>query len=221
MRQMTLSLYCWFGSEEKIATVLWELLENFVIELITQPPHPEGSIVEHVGMIILILIDAHTKFDSRKKFAKRAVRIRFPDSDVSQERMEPQDLMRLPEIPTVLRQKVVTMSTSVCKDALKCCETNECEICLCLLVSLTRSEHILRGFLSAESDNNVQNMIASIQKMLVKLRDNSTSSLFFTILDAVDSNLGLVNKNCHLTKFFQLSVSLSLQAGNLTRSGGR
>lgn len=193
MRQMALSLYCWFGTEEKIATDLCNLLEKFVIQLITQPPHPEGSVLEHVGLIILILIDAHPKLESRKKIAKRTVRIRLPDSDVNQEIMEPENsLIRLPEIPAVFRQKVAMMAANVCEDALKCCEENECEICLCLLVSLTRSEHILRGFFTAKSVNSIESMIGAVRKLLVKLRDNSTCSLFFTILEVHDSKLRFV-----------------------------
>lgn len=181
VRQLTLSFYCWFKTKENPAVSLWEKFETFMIGLITQPPHPQSSVVERVGSIILILMDPLAKFDSRKNLAKRSVRIRFSDSDLSEEKVKETSL-QAPEIPDVFRQKVFKMSTVVFKGALTCCDLNNCEICLCLMVSLSRNNDILRGLL-AENDSLVRAIVVSIRNMLEKLQDKNTPSLLLRVLN--------------------------------------
>ena len=176
-----------------MATIFWNLLERLLLESITKEPHPDSLVVEYVGLFILVLLDAHSKLDNRSKIAKRSVRIRFADTVLKEEKKGDGDNMRLPEMPTVFREKVVKMSVRVCKDALDCCENSDCEICLRLLTSLMSCGDILRGILVSESVSTIENILNLIRRMLQKLRDDTTSSLFFTILDVVDPDLRLEN----------------------------
>lgn len=186
---MTVMFNCLFTTDEKMATIFWDLIERFLFGLIAQPPHPDSSIVEYVSLFILVLMDAHSKFDNRSKLAKRSVRIRFVDTVVKEEIRSEESLARSTEMPVVFREKVVKTSILVCKDALQCCEKNDCEICLRLLTSLMRCEDILRGFLVDESVIKIENILNLIRGMLHKFQDENTSLLFFTVLEVVDSDL--------------------------------
>ncbi|KAI9559714.1 hypothetical protein GHT06_013719 [Daphnia sinensis] len=190
IRQMTVTLSCWFRTEENIANAFWEFLENFIMGLITQSSDPDSSLFENVALIILVLMDAHSKLDNRTKMNRRCIRIRFADTnteDVS--KGQETSPAHLPEMPLPFREKVVAMSILVCKDTLKRLEVSDCETSLRLFASLMRCDDILRGFLAAESASSIDSMLCSIRRMLEKLRDKNTSFLLFTILDVIDSDI--------------------------------
>lgn len=198
IRQMTMTLNCWFRTEESVANVFWEFLETFIMGLITQCSDPESSLFENVALIILVLMDAHSKLDNRTKMNKRCVRIRFADTNTADNSKGQDASIALPEMPLAFREKVVAMSVFVCKDALNRFETSDCEISLRLFASLMRCDDILRRFLAAESAGSIERMLCSIRKMLEKSRDKNTSFLLFAFLDVIDGDLRLVFPSIHL-----------------------
>jgi hypothetical protein len=185
-----MTLNSWFITEEKIATEFWDLLECFIVTLATQPPQFESSVFKNVSLIILVLMNSHSKLDIRAKMTKRTIRLRFADANANDD-SKSQEASVVPEMPTLFKEKVVKMSVFICKDALKRCETSDCETSLRLFASLIECEDILRGFLAAESTSSIESMLCLIQRLLQKLRNNNTSSLFFTVLDVQDRDLRL------------------------------
>lgn len=192
IRQMTVTLNCWFRTEESVANAFWEFLENFIMGLITQSLDPDTSLFENVALIILVLMDAHSKLDNRTKMNRRCIRIRFADTNTEDlSKGQETSPVHLPEMPLPFREKVVAMSILVCKDTLKRLEVSDCETSLRLFASLLRCDDILRGFLAAESASSIDSMLCSIRRMLEKLRDKNTAFLLFTILDVIDSDVRL------------------------------
>lgn len=190
IRQMTVTLNCWFRTEESVANAFWEFLENFIMGLITQSLDPDTSLFENVALIILVLMDAHSKLDNRTKMNRRCIRIRFADTNTEDlSKGQETSPVHLPEMPLPFREKVVAMSILVCKDTLKRLEVSDCETSLRLFASLLRCDDILRGFLVAESASSIDSMLCSIRRMLEKLRDKNTAFLLFTILDVIDSDV--------------------------------
>lgn len=191
-RQMTLSLNCWFQSEENTAVHYWNLLEQLLVSLMTEDPHPNAEVVKCISLVILILLDNHPQLDNRSRLTKRS--IRFADADlVTQTANECSAVAaQPPQICNAFRVKVIEVSSVICKKAFNCCERNDCEICPHLLTSLTISNDVLKACILGISSPTVETMLTSIQRMLKKFPDGSTASLFFTFLDAVDADLRLV-----------------------------
>ncbi len=193
IRQMTTSLNSWFKTKEKIATEFWDLLEGFIKTLTAQPPQPESSVFKNVALIILVLMNSHTKLDLRAKMTKRVVRLRFADANADcDSKAQEASVVQLPEMPILFKEKVVKMSVVICKDALKRCEIGDCDTSLRLFASLMECEDILRGLLAVESATSIESMLCLIQRLLQKLRDSNTSALFLSILDVVDRDIRLV-----------------------------
>jgi hypothetical protein len=189
---MTMTLNSLFKTDEEMAIEFWDLLECFIMTLVSQPPQPESSALKNVALIILVLMNSHSKLDIRAKMTKRAIRLRFADANVNEDSKEQEaSAVQLPEMPVLFKEKVVKMSIIICKEALKRCEVSDCESSLRLFASLMQCEDVLRGLLSVESTSSIERMLSVIKRFLQKLRDSNTSSLFFTILDVVDRDLRL------------------------------
>ncbi|XP_059350076.1 E3 ubiquitin-protein ligase listerin-like isoform X2 [Daphnia carinata] len=220
IRQVTVTLTCWFRTDESVANVFWELLDNFIMSLITQSSDPDASLFENVALIILVLMDAHSKLDNRTKMNRRCIRIRFADT-TTEDMSKGQETSpaHVPEMPLLFREKVVAMSILVCKDALKRLEVSDCETSLRLFASLMRCDDILRGFLAAESASSIDSMLSSIRRMLQKLRDKNTSFLFFTILDVMDSEFRCIILEDLATdeQTYEVMVSTALESSELSR----
>lgn len=183
VRHLTKYLDSLFRQEEEIAGIVWEKLENFIVSSLSQSPHPEPEVYEKFGLVILILMDAESKLNNRRKLVKRSARLRFEDSlAIENSTEEPKG--QLPEMSAALRLRVAEMSVLLCKTALQCCEIRDCSSCLCFLISLTSYEYLASKFVSVGSEENLLN---SIKTIFIQSPNQNTSTLFFIVMDTVQN----------------------------------